>query len=118
MLKHIRNIAIGEIIIYLCIRPGDLEVFFLFFGIILIIISLFSVINVIVDGRTAKIGRGFSSGGGYSNRLLVAKFLQATFGTDKLYDRGKEMNLDRINISMIVGGLLNILLYLMVARNI
>ncbi len=116
LLKYLRIFFTVEMILYLLINPSDLERFFLFNGIMAIILCLFSILNVIVDGRTVKIGRGFSSGGGYVNHLLIAKLLQTVYGTEKLYDRGKGIQLDLVNIVIFIGGMINILLYFVLAN--
>jgi len=116
LLVSLRNFFIVELILYLSINPSDLERFFLFDGIMAIILCLFSIVNVIVDGRTLKIGRGFSSGGGYVNHLLIAKLLQTVYGTEKLYDRGKGIQLDIVNIVIFLGGMINILIYFVLAN--
>jgi len=113
-LKYLRNIFLGELAVLFLLAPIDLKTFFLSTGILTIIFGLFSIINVIVDGRTVKVGKGFSAGGGYSNRLLVAKFLQATFGNEHLYDRGHGMKFDGRHVIIFIVGIINIAIYALI----
>lgn len=113
--QYLRNYFIGQSIVYLIFRPSDLEMFFFASGVFTLILCAFCIVNVVVDGKTVKIGKGFSSAGGEVNRLLIGKLLQSVFGTEYLYDRGHGMRFDLVSICMLLAGIINIIIYILIS---
>lgn len=110
--KYVRRILIAELIIIFILLPMDVRSVFLFLGIIFFIFALFRTINVVVDGKTVKIGKGFAGGSGYSNQILISKLLESVLGDNRALERGKTMVLDKSTLVMIIMSITNVLLYL------